>query len=149
MSWKEILKMRISGKLRRYMGYANASQHNIRDRMSMETFAERVHSRLRQILSVYGVEKPIEKEVFDEINQMDENDPNMPFELPFSYEEYMEKYGNEIQSRGEEDAKFLDSHISRSEERRKRRAREMREKRTPEYYRQTLPQPLRTKGEEE
>ncbi len=131
------------------MGYANASQHNIRDRMSMETFAERVHSRLRQILSVYGVEKPIEKEVFDEINQMDENDPNMPFELPFSYEEYMEKYGNEIQSRGEEDAKFLDSHISRSEERRKRRAREMREKRTPEYYRQTLPQPLRTKGEEE
>lgn len=131
------------------MGYSNASQHNIRDRMSMETFAERVHSRLRQILSVYGVEKPIEKEVFDEINRMDENDPKMPFELPFSYEEYMEKYGNEIQSRGEEDAKFLDSHISRAEERREKRAREMRERRTPEYYRQTLPQPLRTKDEEE
>lgn len=149
MSWKEILKMSISAKLRRYMAYSNASQHNIRDRMSMETFAERVHSRLRQILSVYGVEKPIEKEIFDEINQMNENDPKMPFELPFSYEEYMEKYGNEIQSRGEEDAKFLDGHVSRAEERRSKKAKEMRERRTPEYYRQTLPQPLRAKDEEE
>ena len=75
MTWKEILKARISGKLRRYMAYSKASQHNIRDRMSMETIAERVHSRLRQIMSIYGVEKPIEKEIFDEINQMDEEDP--------------------------------------------------------------------------
>ena len=149
MSWKEILKMRVSPKLGRYMGYAKASQHNIRDRMSMETFAERVHGRLRQILSVYYAERRIEKEIFEEINQMDENDPNMPFELPFSYEEYMEKYGNEIQSRGKKDADFLNRHMSRVEERRERRAREMRERRTPEYYRQTLPQPLRTKDEEE
>jgi len=151
MTWKTILKYkRKSSRLLRYMSYAQANRHNIHDLMTMEQFAERVHMRLKSLGGTFAVARLIEEEVFDEINQLDKNDPNMPFDIPFSYEEYMEKYGEEILERQEADRDFLRRREEQVQRKRAERERKLREKRSKsEYWEKYGPKPLRSPQNEE
>lgn len=148
MDWKGILKSnRMSARLRRYANYARSSQHDFRNRMTMEEFAERVHTQLNLLSSIPP--KPIEEAIFDEINSLDESDRSMPFDIPFSYEEYMEKFGNKML---EEVEKYLEYGRRREADRQRRRAKkleEIRSRRTPDYYSQQGPKSLRSPETEE
>ena len=158
MTWKTILKkLRFSTKLFRYLAYTdkysptadyNRSSY---DRITLEEFAEKVHGRERMLGDRIraGTPRVIEKEIFDEINEQDPDDPHNPFEVPFSYDEYMEKYGNAIleQKRRDDD---LDRRLKEMAERKRRKKlEEIRAGRGPEYYQQMGPQPLRTQNNEE
>ena len=148
--WKNILKYRgYSTRLRRYMNYAKANQHNSRDLMTMEQFAERVHRKIKSMGGAYDVATVIEKEIFDEINQLDANDPNMPFDIPFSYEEYMKKFGEAIQEEGQEDIDFLNRHNEMLEGKRRKRSRKLNEKRENTNWDKYKPKPLKSPKEEE
>lgn len=148
--WKEILKyQRVSGRLRRYMGYANASKHNIHDRMTMEQFAERVHNKMRAMAGAYETVSLIEEKIFDEINQLDINDPKMPFDIPFDYGEYMEQFGNAINEERERDINFLESHQEMVERKREKRKRKLLERQGSDYWAKRGPKPLRSPKTEE
>lgn len=148
--WKNILKYkRHSVRLRRYMNYAKAKQHNSRDLMTMEQFAERVHRKIKSMGGAYDVATVIEKEIFDEINQLDANDPNMPFDIPFSYEEYMKKFGEAIQEEGQKDIGFLNRRSEMVERNREERSRKLNQKRESTDWDKYKPQPLRSPKEEE
>lgn len=153
MTWKTILKrLKVSSKLRMYMVYgvpypSGTANYNspAYDRLTLEEFIEGVHRRQKTI----GGVRLIEKEIFDEINEQDPNDPHNPFEVPFSYDEYMEKYGNAIleQKRRDDD---LDRRLKEmAEQKRRKKLEEIRARRGPEYYQRTDPQPLRTQNNEE
>ena len=62
-----------------------------------------------------------------------------------TYEQYLEKYRPLV----EEGQRIQREFQEMKQKRRDKKAREIRERRTPEYYRQMLPQRLRTKDEEE
>jgi len=150
-NWKNILKyQRKSAKLMRYMQYANANQHNIRDLMTMEQFAERVHMKLRTLSSDqdFSSLKPIEKEIFDEINALDSSDPKMPFDIPFSYEEYMEKYGNEIEEQRDRENDLVQRLQEQEQRKREEREKSLRERRGRDYWDKFGPKPLRSSEEE-
>ena len=153
MTWKTILKrLKVSTKLRMYMVYSvpypsGTANYNspAYDRITLEEFVEGVYRRQRTL----GGARLIEKKIFDEINELDPNDPHNPFEIPFSYDEYMEKYGNAIleQKRKDDD---LDRRLKETaEQKRRKKLDEIRERRGPKYYQQMGPKPLRTKDEEE
>lgn len=148
--WKNILKYKgYSVRLRRYMNYAKANQHNSRDLMTMEQFAERVHRKIKSMGGAYDIATVIEEEIFDEINQLDANDPTMPFDIPFSYEEYMKKFGASIQEEGQKDISFLNRRSEMVERNREERSRKLNEKRESTDWDKYKPQPLRSPKEEE
>lgn len=155
MGWQDILKMKISPRLRRYKavvertkGYRRANYNSPSyDRFTFEEFVEAIHSdeKLRN-----GFAALISKSIFEEINTLEPEDPNTFAELPFpSYEVYLQQYGNKIM----EDTKADEESEKRSRElraeKRKDRDAKMRGRRDSKYYAQTLPQPLKTQYEEE
>jgi queuine/archaeosine tRNA-ribosyltransferase len=150
--WKAILKnKRKSGKLMRYMTYAQANRHNVHDLMTMEQFAERVHRKLRTLSSEndFSSLRLIEKEIFDEINALDSSDPKMPFDIPFSYEEYMEKYGKEVEEERDRENELVQRLQEQTQRQRKEREKALREKRGSEYWAKYGPKPLSPPKEEE
>lgn len=154
MKWKTVLKrLRFSAKLSRYLSYVGKNRYKYNanynssafDRLTLEDFAEGVHRRERML----GGARLIEKEIFDEINEQDPNDPYNPFEVPFSYDEYMEKYGNNIVEQKRKNDN-LDRRLKEmAEQKRRKKLDEIRARRGPEYYQQMEAKPLRTKDEEE
>jgi hypothetical protein len=70
-------------------------------------------------------------------------------EMPIpSYEEYKKMYSFR-QEEADKDAELDEELMRIRQEKRRERDTKMRERRSPEYYRQTLPQPLRTQDPEE